>query len=479
MATNRDLLKEAIADAKAVKEMAIANAKAALEEAFTPQLKSMLSAKLQEMEEEIDEQEIEENIYEEEEEMMDEDLDLNELLNELNEEDEMESEEDEMESEEDEMESEKGEPLDLEDMTDEDLKKLIEDVIADMIEAGEIEAGEGKEEGEEMESEEVEDEEVDLDELLAEIADFNDDMMDPNMEKTELLNRIKNLDDFGFTGDKIEFNGLLITASTQEDEDETPYYFVYGEDDESEEGIFQSTNPNEVAEFVLEYNTMLEEIFGLGKKSKRNFKTIIAQLMADNKSTIEAIAQETDPAKKKQMADPLLQKAFAEFKKLKADGVDADVIGNMSEFKRELFGDSRSLLQKLAAGTKGSISIAREGVEKELKEAFKTIEILRADLNEVNLLNAKLLYTNKIFNSAKNLNESQKLNILTSFDKATTVKETKLVFETLSEGLKTKKSPIKESLGMASKIVGTTNTKQPIIESDNMVARFQKLAGII
>jgi len=476
MATNRDLLKEAIADAKAVKEMAIANAKAALEEAFTPQLKSMLSAKLQEMEEEIDEQEIEENIYEEEEEMMDEDLDLNELLDELNEEDEMESEEDEMESEE-------GEPLDLEDMTDEDLKKLIEDVIADMIEAGEIEAGEGEgEEAEEMESEEVEDEEVDLDELLAEIADFNDDMMDPNMEKTELLNRIKNLDDFGFTGDKIEFNGLLITASTQEDEDETPYYFVYGEDDESEEGIFQSTNPNEVAEFVLEYNTMLEEIFGLGKKSKepkRNFETVIKQLLADNESEVKQIAAETDPAKKKSLADPLLKKAFAEFKKLKADGVDADVIGNMSEFKRELFGDSRSLLQKLAAGSKGSVSIAREGIEEELEEALKTIETLRADLNEVNLLNAKLLYTNKIFNSAKNLTESQKLNILTSFDKATTVKETKLVFETLSEGLKTKKSPIKESLGMASKIVGTTNSKQPIIESDNMVARFQKLAGII
>jgi TATA-binding protein-associated factor Taf7 len=52
MATNRDLLKEAIADAKAVKETAIANAKAALEEAFTPQLKSMFAAKLQEMEHE-------------------------------------------------------------------------------------------------------------------------------------------------------------------------------------------------------------------------------------------------------------------------------------------------------------------------------------------------------------------------------------------------------------------------------------------
>jgi hypothetical protein len=50
--TNRDMLKEAIADAKALKETAIANAKAALEEAFEPRLKSMLSAKLQEMEDE-------------------------------------------------------------------------------------------------------------------------------------------------------------------------------------------------------------------------------------------------------------------------------------------------------------------------------------------------------------------------------------------------------------------------------------------
>ena len=51
---NREFLKEAIADAKAVKETAIANAKAALEESFTPHLKTMLSAKLEEMEKEDD-----------------------------------------------------------------------------------------------------------------------------------------------------------------------------------------------------------------------------------------------------------------------------------------------------------------------------------------------------------------------------------------------------------------------------------------
>jgi hypothetical protein len=70
--------------------------------------------------------------------------------------------------------------------------------------------------------------------------------------KEELVGKIKNLGDFGLTGDEIEFNGLLITASTQEDEG-GPYYFVYGEDDDSEDGIFQSTDPNEIAEFVLNY----------------------------------------------------------------------------------------------------------------------------------------------------------------------------------------------------------------------------------
>ena len=49
-----DLLKEAIADAKTVRETAIANAKMALEEAFTPHLKSMLSAKLAEEDDEED-----------------------------------------------------------------------------------------------------------------------------------------------------------------------------------------------------------------------------------------------------------------------------------------------------------------------------------------------------------------------------------------------------------------------------------------
>jgi hypothetical protein len=73
------------------------------------------------------------------------------------------------------------------------------------------------------------------------------------MEKEELIEKVKNLGDFGFTGESVEFNSLLITCSTQEDNEKTPYYFVYGEDDESEDGIFSSTNPEEVVKFVFNY----------------------------------------------------------------------------------------------------------------------------------------------------------------------------------------------------------------------------------
>jgi len=72
------------------------------------------------------------------------------------------------------------------------------------------------------------------------------------MKKEELIKEVKNLNDFGFTGNSIFLKELLITCSTQEDEG-GPYYFVYGEEDESEDGIFSSTNPEEIVEFVLNY----------------------------------------------------------------------------------------------------------------------------------------------------------------------------------------------------------------------------------
>ena len=117
-------------------------------------------------------------------------------------------------------------------------------------------------------------------------------------------------------------------------------------------------------------------------------------------------------------------------------------------------------------------------MEKDLKEAYNALRTIKSELNEVNLFNAKLLYTNKIFRS-KNLSENQKVKVLAAFDKAVSIKEAKLVYETLSEGIKTTKTPVNESLlrGAASKVSGIA-PKKPILEVNDQVNRWQVLAGI-
>jgi TolA-binding protein len=119
-----------------------------------------------------------------------------------------------------------------------------------------------------------------------------------------------------------------------------------------------------------------------------------------------------------------------------------------------------------------------KAMESELAEAIETIEVLKGELHEVNLLNSKLLYTNKIF-KAKNLSEAQKVKVLTAFDKAESVKEVKLVFETLNEGLEkgAKKELVRESKGFASKPIGAS-PKQPVVDVNPVFERMKKLAGL-
>ena len=116
----------------------------------------------------------------------------------------------------------------------------------------------------------------------------------------------------------------------------------------------------------------------------------------------------------------------------------------------------------------------------EMKEAIDTIEALRNELNEVNLLNAKLLYVNKIF-KAKSLSEAQKLKVINAFDRAENVKEAKKIYETLQDSIATTnvaKKSIKESVGFASKPAGMVAKAQPIVEQNDIVNRWQVLAGI-
>jgi archaellum biogenesis ATPase FlaH len=122
----------------------------------------------------------------------------------------------------------------------------------------------------------------------------------------------------------------------------------------------------------------------------------------------------------------------------------------------------------------------KETEKMRFKEAMDQINALKVELQEVNLLNAKLLYTNKIF-KAKNLTEDKKVKVLKAFDNAKDVKQAKVIFDTLSEGLIMKTPHINEVKGSASKASGLEPkaTVQPIIESNDVYNRMRKLAGLI
>ena len=127
--------------------------------------------------------------------------------------------------------------------------------------------------------------------------------------------------------------------------------------------------------------------------------------------------------------------------------------------------------------------------QEEIAELKAALEVKTTELNEVNLLNSKLLYVNRIF-KANTLDESQKLRVVETLDNASNIKEAKLIYETIKDtfsvakskkaSFKNKTKSLKEGIGMASKAAGTSTApkKEVIAESDNMVNRFQKLANI-
>ena len=434
----RDILKEAIADAKTVKETAIANAKAALEEAFTPRLKEMLATKLEEMdldeEEEMKKEEmksdrIDDKIEDETEDMresenIDEEINLDEILAEIEEMDkkdidedartdaEEEGYEDGMEDEKEDMDDKDEEELDLEDMSDDDLKNFIEDVIADMVASGDLEAGENFEEEDEDKMEVVDDEEeVDV--------EISEEMKDKKEKMGEMKDPVDEVS--GMPTSNVARSGNKFDAMSNE----------------------------ELAKFFAD--KLKSGAKGVKDKIMSLFTEELDEVSGMPTSNVARGGNKFDT-----MSNAELAKYFMDKLKTGGDKLRSKLTSMISEINKE----------------------EKEAMEEELAEAYSTIKSLRSDLNEVNLLNGKLLYTNKIF-KAKNLTESQKVKVLGAFDKAGTIKETKLVFETLSEGLKEKKRPmIKESLGAASRVSTNVNNKKPIIETDPMVARFQKLAGL-
>lgn len=121
-------------------------------------------------------------------------------------------------------------------------------------------------------------------------------------------------------------------------------------------------------------------------------------------------------------------------------------------------------------------------MEEELQEAYSTVKQLQGILSEVNLLNAKLLYTNKLFRNFE-LSETQKMKVIENFDRAGNTREVKLVFTTLAESFNKPKAKrvVKESY--ASKPAASTapkkETTQVLSEGFELANRWKKLAGLL
>lgn len=367
-----DLLKEAIADAKAVREIALANAKLALEEAMTPRLQSMLSQKLaEEAEGEEEEKSVEEDYgndwFEEEPGSVSET-------------------EDEGESDEpafDKVHEEDGEDGESVDTAEDDMD--IEELFG--------EADEEEAPAEEMDEAEEEDIDEDLMEIIRQLEE--------------------DIDSSGIgTGDNKKPSPVASDDST-EDKKEKLVQLVNEEDEEDED--------------IKEMMRSIREEDEEDKKEKVEEAEDEDEDTVDIKEILRALREEEDGEEKIEEAEDEKEKEVAEAK---------------------------------------------------LREAYAVITFLRSKINEVNLLNSKLLFSNKLFKK-HSLTEKQKITVIENFDRASSLREVKLVYATLSEALKSAKmnvKPLKESF--ASKPIASTRPKNIINEGDDMANRLRKLAGL-
>tara|TARA_B100001939_G_scaffold316033_1_gene301689 strand:- start:370 stop:1530 length:1161 start_codon:yes stop_codon:yes gene_type:complete len=384
-----DLLKEAIADAKAVRETALANAKIALEEAFTPRLKSMLSRKIEaELSEEDDEMADDETSHDE---VADDEIADDETSHDETSHDEVHDEEDK-------------EPAD-----DEMMKSEEED--SDEEPADDEVAYEGEDEDEPADDEvayegEEEDDDLDLEAVLAELeSELKEEEEDEDkMDESEEIEESEEVteEDAVEEGEEIEENDVS-----------------------SDIGKSDNKQPGKAGD---------SSDIGNADKAKHT----------ESIDEVDEVNEEKDE-----------------------DEVDEDI--DLEEVLKALSEeeDDEEKVDEIAT------------LQNELKEHRDVVKYLREKLNEVNLLNAKLLFSNKLFR-AFGLSNEQKLKVVETFDRTKNLREIKLVYSTLAESFQNRK-PIKESKGSSSKAVASTKPQndEVLTEGSELKNRFKKLANIL
>jgi hypothetical protein len=411
---NSKLLKEAIADAKAVKETALANAKLALEEAFTPRLQSILSQKLQ----------AEAEMTDDEEEMQTEELSSTGI----------------------------GSKVDAGYAETPGSQPTL-DANTDLSVGVKKDAGKPEQAGTDYKK---------VADISEEENPFADDAVgdDKDAKIAELESRIAELEG----GNSQEENPIAQDAA--------------GED---EMGMDDMGMDSDMGDDSMDMDSSDEE-----SEDDMELEAIIKQLEAQLGGDDDQMDyQEEEPKMDENLADgseagtdkgetPKVVVTNEEAKE--DDKEEMDEVIDLEEILKEMEADLTNEAEESKEDEK----------EEELKEAYSTIKSLQKTINEVNLLNAKLLFANKLFR-AHNMTNEQKVKVIETLDRTNSVREVKLVYSTLAENFKytsiskTAKKSITE--GIASKVVKSTapktEVKQVIAESADFSDRFKKLAGII
>ena len=419
---NSKLLKEAIADAKAVKETALANAKIALEEAFTPRLQSILSQKMRA---------------------------------------EAEAQDDEVEKVDEELKS-----TGIGSKSDAGYAETpgatpAYDAMTDLSVGVKKDSGKPEQAGtdykkvadiSEEENPFAQDDAMASDDKDAEIAELKARLAELEGEDEADVNQNDVADDSEIAG--------------EERGDRQPWEGVGGEDEMGDDSMDMGSDmgSDEESEDDMDLEAIIRELEAqLGSDEEGSDE--------EEESMYENLADGSEAGTDKGETPKVVVTNEAE----EDDKEDDKDVVDLEEILREMEDDMKGDAEDKKADEKDA----------ELNEAYKTIKSLQKTINEVNLLNAKLLFANKLFRAHTMTNE-QKVKVIETLDRTNSVREVKLVYSTLAENFKysTSNKSTKKSIseGIASKTVKSTKPAQAkavIAESTNFSDRFKKLAGII
>ena len=246
-------------------------------------------------------------------------------------------------------------------------------------------------------------------------------------------------------GDEDEVEVPAEDAHVDSDEDEVE---EFGHDDEAEEGAHEGEDDEEVEESNLDLEAIIRELE--------------AELTEDEDED-EEVEESTEAVEE---SDEPVEESTEETVEEEYEIDEAAITEDEDEDDKEVEESNTS------------------AIEAELKEYKEAVHFLKDKLHEVNILNAKLLFTNKLF-KAYSLDNNQKLKVVETFDRAQTTREIKLVYSTLAEqfgdnsSIVTKKSISESASSPVASTKPSTESRKVISEETQVANRFKKLAGLL